>query len=359
MALTFTSNKKATNVISDASGYKGPLDYFVNADIASDIYFVQNNGQRIYGTIAEMFQVARTSARGHIFNQNLEISEVPANTPRRTYLPAYDTFGILIEEARFNFFDQSTLVTKSVSALPVNTNTFACYAFGGIAKASASQVDIIGGSGTYSDPQFFKLKSGGTATPTITITGSPTAVQVEQLVQKLSASVVPGVSALTKAAESMTTPASGLFLTTQGCLVLNILENTPNGLSGASGYAPYFQISFDENNYLAMNRRVERNILTLRVFKEGTEILAPQVALATLNNKIAISWDNGKISYAINGVAYEITTLMNANFKANAIRLLSAVSGWVAADGNSALANMITYNRALTLEELAKATTSW
>ncbi|MGQ1479301.1 hypothetical protein ACT4XN_13035 [Acinetobacter baumannii] len=359
MALSFTSNKKATNVISDASGYKGPLDYNLNADIANHVYFVQDNGNKTYGNMEEIFQVARSSSRGHVLDENLNISEVNANFPRRSYLPAYDTFGILIEEARYNFFDQSTLATKKTNALPSTTNTFACYALGGSAKASASEVDIIGGTGTYNDPQFFTLKSGGTLTPTITVSGSPKAIQVEQLVAKLSASAVPGVSATTKAAESMSIPATEIFTSTQGCIILNILENKPNINNGKSGYIPYVQIGFDENNYLAMNRRVERNILTLRLFREGSEVLASQVALSTLNNKVALSWNNGVISYAVNGVAYEISTQMNLNFKANLVRLLSAVSGWVSADGNAALSNMIIYNRALSLTELEKATASW
>ncbi|WP_436896789.1 hypothetical protein [Acinetobacter baumannii] len=359
MALSFTSNKKATNVISDASGYKGPLDYFLSADIANDVYFIQSNGNKEYAPMDEVFQVARSSSRGHVLDENLNISEVNANFPRRSYLPAYDTFGILIEEARYNFFDQSTLATKKTNALPSTTNTFACYALGGSAKASASEVDIIGGTGTYNDPQFFTLKSGGTLTPTITVSGSPKAIQVEQLVAKLSASAVPGVSVTAKAAESMSIPATEIFTSTQGCIILNILENKPNINNGKSGYIPYVQIGFDENNYLAMNRRVERNILTLRLFKDGSEVLASQVALSTLNNKVALSWNNGVISYAVNGVAYEISTQMNSNFKANLVRLLSAVSGWVTADGNAALSNMIIYNRALSLTELEKATESW
>ncbi|MDC4567210.1 hypothetical protein NQ790_17495, partial [Acinetobacter baumannii] len=295
MALSFTSNKKATNVISDASGYKGPLDYFLNADIANHVYLVQSNGNKEYGQMEEIFQVARSSSRGHVLDENLNISEVNANFPRRSYLPAYDSFGILIEEARYNFFDQSTLATKKTNALPSTTNTFACYALGGSAKASASEVDIIGGTGTYNDPQFFILKSGGTLTPTITVSGSPKAIQVEQLVAKLSASAVPGVSAATKAAESMSIPATEIFTSTQGCIILNILENKPNINNGKSGYIPYVQIGFDENNYLAMNRRVERNILTLRLFRDGSEVLASQVALSTLNNKVALSWNNGVI----------------------------------------------------------------
>jgi hypothetical protein len=359
MALSFTSNKKATNVISDASGYKGPLDYFLSADIANDVYFIQSNGNKGYAPMDEVFQVERTSSKGRVFNEKLEISEVSANTPRRTYLPAYDTFGILIEEARYNFFDQSTLATKKTNALPSTTNTFACYALGGSAKASASEVNVIGGTGTYNDPQFFTLKSGGTLTPTITVSGSPTAVQVEQLLAKLSASAVPSVSAATKAAESMSIPAANIFTSTQGCIVLNILENKPNVNNGKSYYIPYVQIGFDENNYLAMNRRVERNTLTLRLFKDGSEVLGSQIALTTSKNQVAVSWSNGVISYAVNGTSYSVSITMNTNFKANAVRLLSAVSGWVTADGNAALSNMIIYNRALTLEELAKATKSW
>ncbi|MDV2440700.1 hypothetical protein QR665_14650 [Acinetobacter gerneri] len=359
MALSFTSNKKATNVISDASGYKGPLDYFLSADIANDVYFIQSNGNKEYAPMDEVFQVARSSSRGRVFDENLNISEVGANFPRRSYLPAYDTFGILIEEARYNFFDQSTLATKKTNALPSTTNTFACYALGGSAKASASEVDIIGGTGTYNDPQFFTLKSGGTLTPTITVSGSPKAIQVEQLVAKTSASAVPSVSAATKAAESMSIPATDIFTSTQGCIILNILENKPNINNGKSGYIPYVQIRFDENNYLAMNRRVERNTLTLRLFKDGSEVLASQVALSTLNNKVALSWNNGVVSYAVNGTAYSLSVAMNANFKATSVKLLSTITDWVAASGNASLSNMITYNRALSLTELEKATASW
>ncbi|HAV4218476.1 TPA: hypothetical protein JIQ04_002023 [Acinetobacter baumannii] len=359
MALSFTSNKKATNVISDASGYKGPLDYFLNADIANHVYLIQSNGNKVYGTMEELFQVERSSMRGHVFNEKLEISEVSANTPRRTYLPAYDTFGILIEEARYNFFNQSTLVSKPTNALPSTTNTFACFAVNGSAKASASDVNIISGSGTYSDPQFFTLKTGGTLTPMISVTGAPTAVQVEQLIAKPSASAVPGVSAAIKSAETMSMPASAIFTSTQGCIVLNILENIPDVNNGASGYVPYLQIQFNENNYLAMNRRVERNLLTLRLFKDGSEVLAPQIALTTSKNQVAVSWNNGVISYAVNGKSYSLNVAMNADFKATSVKLLSAIEGWVVASGNASLSNVITYNRALSLTELEKATASW
>lgn len=359
MALSFTSNKKATNVISDASGYKGPLDYFLNADIVNNLYFTQHDGVKVYDPMESIFQVARTSPRGHVLDEELNIIEVAANTPRRSYLPSYDSFGIVIEEARYNFFDQSTLVTKKTNNLPSTTNTFACYALEGSAQASSSEVDIISGTGTYDDPQFFTLKIDGTLTPTITVSGTPKAVQVEQLISKSSASAIPSVSSVMKAVESMSIPADSIFPETQGCLVLNILENKPTVDSGKSNYVSYFQISSDKNNYLAMNRHVERNTLTIRLFKDGSEVLASQVALATSNNKIAISWNNGVISYAVNGTSYSVNTTMDANFKANTVQLLSAISNWVSISGNSALANMIAYNRALTLDELAKATTSW
>lgn len=359
MALSFTSNKKATNVISDSSGYKGPMDYLFNVDIPNDEYFALNNGQRIYHELDYFLNVSRTSTSGKVFDDQLNIGEVPPNTARRTYLPAYDTYGVLIEEARYNFFDQANpMVSKVTSSLPLTTNIFACFAVGGTAKVSATEVDIIGGMGSYDDPMFFTLKSAGTRTPFVTLSGGVTAVQVEQLVGKRTASVVPSRSASTKAAETMKILESALG-TKQGCIVLHILENLRLASHASSEYAPYFQIQHDENNYVAANRRLDMNVLTLRIFKGGSEVSAPQLALTSTKNKIAVSWDNGVISFAVNGVSYSVDESMGSTFSPSTFGLLSVITNWVLITGNAALANLIAYGRALSLEELAKATKSW
>ena len=62
------------------------------------------------------------------------------------------------------------------------------------------------------------------------------------------------------------------------------------------------------------------------------------------------------ISY---GVSYSLNERMDAIFSSQDFGLLSTISGWISSPGNAALANLVLYDRALTLEELAKATTSW
>ena len=358
MALSFTSNKRATQVINDSSGYRGPMDYLFNLDVPNDEYFVVDSGQRIYENLDYFLNVSRSSTNGKIFDNQLNILEVPPNTARRTYLPAYDTYGVLIEEARFNFFNQTPLESKSVSILPQTTNIFACFAMGGTAKVSATEVDIIGGDGSYGNPMFFKLKSAGTRTPFVTLSAGVTAVQVEQLVGKRTASVVPSRSSATKAAESMYI-IDGALQKDQGCIVLHILESKRKAAYTDSEYTPYFQIKHDENNYIAANRRMDRNVFTLQLFKSGAEVLATQLAVASLKNKVAVSWDNGAIRFAVNGVCYSLDERMDATFSPPTVGLLSAISTWVKDPGNAALANLVAYSRALTLEELAKATTSW
>lgn len=358
MALSFTSNKRATQVISDSSGYRGPNDYLFNLDIPNDEYFVLDSGQRIHEELDYFLNVSRSSSSGKIFDDQLNILDVPPNTARRTYLPAYDTYGVLIEEARYNFFNQTPLESKPVSILPQTTNIFACFAMGGTAKVSATEVDIIGGAGSYDNPMFFTLKSAGTRTPFVTLSADVTAVQVEQLVGKRTASVVPSRSAATKAAESMRI-LDGALQKEQGCIVLHILESKRKATHTASEYTPYFQIKHDEDNYIAANRRMDRSVFTLQLFKSGAEVLATQLAVASSKNKIAVSWEKGAIRFAVNGVSYSLDERMDATFSPQNIGLLSTISTWVRDPGNAALTNLVAYDRALTLEELAKATTSW
>lgn len=358
MALSFTSNKRATQVISDSSGYIGAQDYLFNLDIQNDEYFALEDGQRTYIELDYVLNVSRSSTNGKIFDDQLNISDVPPNTARRTYLPAYDTYGVLIEEARYNFFNQTTLESKAVSTLPQTTNIFACFAMGGTAKVSATEVDIIGGEGSYENPMFFTLKSAGTRTPFVTLSEGVTAVQVEQLLGKKTASVVPSRSAATKVAEDMHI-LDGALQSDQGCIVLHILESTRNPELTTSEYIPYFQIKHDDNNYIAANRRMDRGVFTLQLFKSGAEVLATQLALTSLKNKVAVSWERGIIRFAVNGVSYSLVERMNAAFAPQRIGLLSVISTWVRYSGNASLTNLVAYNRALTLDELAKATTSW
>lgn len=358
MALSFTSNKRATQVINDSSGYRGPMDYLFNLDIPNDEYFLLNNGQRVHKNLEYFLTVSRSSSNGKIFDDQLNILDVPSNTARRTYLPAYDTYGVLIEEARYNFFNQTPLESKSVSTLPQTTNIFACFAMGGTAEVSPTEVDIISGDGSYENPMFFTLKSGGTRTPFVTLSAGVTAVQVEQLLGKRTPSVVPSRSSATKSAESMIIP-DGALEKDQGCIILHILESKRKAASTASEYTPYFQIKHDENNYIAANRRMDNNVFTLQVFKSGAESSVTQLAVTSSKNKVAVSWDKGVIRFALNGVSYSLNDSMDATFSPRYIGLLSAISTWVKDSGNASLANLVAYSRALTLEELAKATTSW
>lgn len=359
MALSFLSNKKASQIISDGSGYKGPMDYLFNMDVPNDDYFVLSEGNRIPMELGYLVSSSRTTNAGRSLNEEMAVSIVPADVPRRTYLPSAKTYGVLAEEIRYNFFDQKEpIASRTTTMLPVTTNFFACFAIGGTAKVSATEVDIIKGTGSYEDPMFFKLKEGGTQTPMVTVSPGGYAVQVEQLIGKRSASVVPSRTGLAKSPEEITLLETALG-GDMGSAVFRIIENDRRVEHTASEYIPYVQFMQDESNYVAMNRRHDNNTLTLRLFKDGSEVSVSQIALVTGTNTIAVSWHRGVVSFAVNGVAYDVPATMSPTFKPAKVSFLSKIGTWVTVPGNGALSNLIGYDRALTLEELARATTSW
>ncbi|MFC2996359.1 hypothetical protein ACFODO_13990 [Acinetobacter sichuanensis] len=356
MAVTFTSNRKATQVLSDSTGFTGPLDYILNMDVINDRYFKSNGLVKSEVKIEDAVTVVRTS-NGNVYDRDLNSIVVGQNIPRRSYLPQYKSFGLVIEEAKYNFFDNSNLKEQTV-ALPVNTKVYGCYAKGGFAKVSSSEVEILQGDGSFNNPMFFKQLVNGTSNPTISLSGSIQSVQVEQCIGHNSLSTVIGESQRLKAAENCSVNIDKAM--PKGTIVIKVMESAHQLIgSTVDDYVPYLSCKLDDSNYIAVNRRVNKDTLTLRLFKDGAEASVAQIGLSKKTNIIALSWNSGVIRYSINGVSNEHIVSMGATFTVNAISLLSSILGWVQYSGNSALTNMVLYNRQLSLSELDNATQSW
>lgn len=357
MAIVFKSNKVANKVLSDGGGFIGPLDYVLSANIQDGKYQV---GESRDLAVTDVFKVSRTSNTDRVFNSDLSFTVVPKDTARISYLPNYKTYGLLVEETRFNFFDQATLVSKNIEPTGAGVNIFCCWAVGGSARATSSEIIHLSGDGTVASPQYFKLaNTSASATPFVTLSGNVTAVQVEKCTGRNSPSHVVGLSKLIKYVESLTLIGALENLGATGTIVMRVLEPESYYVGASVQYAPYLLLQQDSNNRIIVGRRVSDGTISVQIVENGIEKKFSRIASTSFKNTFAITWGVDGVQYAINGHVINMNENMGASFVCENVSILTAISPGMSYPAQSALTNFIHFNRQLTTAELNKATLSW
>lgn len=99
----------------------------------------------------------------------------------------------------------------------------------------------------------------------------------------------------------------------------------------------------------------------MQQLRNGAQISFSQITADSTNpvETVALSWNKGVIVLLINGVMYQNTGTpgIGVDFIASYARILSANTHWGTISPCAALTNLVTYDRALSFEEMKKA--SW
>jgi hypothetical protein len=227
----------------------GPMS--VGARALADLRFAAGGfglGGSTYGALTDVpgFTFARASAGRSLDGTLSFASGVPRIVPG---------LGILIEEARTNrFLNSAAPVTQDVTITAV-AHTITVWGPGSVEVTAGTATISNGGAVTAGSPRTIGCTVGGTIT--VTVTGSPTYVQVEAGAFGTSPIVTEG-TAVTRAADLLTLAAvRDLLVAPQGTLVFDYTitgsVTVPTRFADAgviqlySGNDRTFVITFDNN----------------------------------------------------------------------------------------------------------------
>lgn len=357
MATTFKSNQVATNFIKDLAGYQGPRDFIVNADFQSKLYLDENAellniDAVLYSTRTSSASVLKSFEKDHAFVDKQKL--------RLSFLPDYNTFGVISDLA-----NDDRMETPVSANVILNDTTggsiWAIYALKGNATLSATDVEILGGSGSYSDPMYFKYKD--IVSPKITRSGGATDVCCTSVGVYNQTPFIPYFTSQTTEQDLLNVKSSSMSLASSGAIIIRFAEPRRNIFSASVGSTekPVLSLIKDANNYFAVAKKTIGENLIVRYFINGLEgnyTNLPQLKARNIGiTTVGLSWSNGRMTLAANGQVVTLAGLsMGDSFTAQNCTLLSIINGWVDRSSGNALLNMITYGRSLSNKELEVAT---
>lgn len=121
MTTLIKSTNIATNTIGHVSGFQGPPDFVGFLDFNRGDYLTVENGVVVKHSLEDSVICARSGVANSI-DENFNITEVPADTPRITYNSRLKRYGLAGENATINLVSNpETPVTQTIS-LPNGTN---------------------------------------------------------------------------------------------------------------------------------------------------------------------------------------------------------------------------------------------
>ncbi|MCZ3008701.1 hypothetical protein NYY91_04485 [Acinetobacter baumannii] len=348
MAISFVSNKKATVTIADPSGYKGAQDFVFNADIANNVYL---NASKQRAVISEILSTVRNGQAQVILDSEMTLGSVAVNELRRSYIFDHDTFGVASDRANSNRMSGNNIVLSDADA----NRYYALYSLKGSVTVSAANAKIIKGSGTLADPLIFQYLN----TQTIPVIKSADAKDIVccSTSPYNTVDMIPYVNL--NITDEQITVASEKIGKAQGTIVFKYVEPKRRAAATTTGFKTILTLYADANNYFALVK--EATGYRVRYVRNGAQIAFSQITADSTNpvETVALSWNKGVIVLLINGVMYQNTGTpgIGADFIASYARILSANTHWGTISPCAALTNLVTYDRALTFEEMKKA--SW
>lgn len=353
MATVFKSNNIATRFIADRSGFKGPADFSVNLSASLNKAFSQNGEY----TLNQVLTSARNSKGSIYINESLEHTTVEPNALRHSFIPDINSYGILCDQALFDVLDFPYSVNGIFSG-DYQTTTFAIYALKGKARFDVNDVIALEGLGTLDSPMYFKPKQVGT--PAIIREDGATDVCIAPITPFMQTPFVPTFSSTTSQAEKVILK-SEFIGRESGSVVIRFAEPARN-LSTAPNPAtekPIIQLSASGNEYIAFGKSCADEKLIMRYFINGIEnlfikfddFLIPNEGIHTF----AAAWEGRNLKFALNGRSLS-TFPFPASIQVSEVSVLSQINTWIPRASNNALLNLVSYSRALSLQELQDAT---
>lgn len=346
MSVIFRSNVRATATINKRIGFQGPKDFTANADFSNNIYVKKGKS-----VVAEDILSAEDQLSFLVLDNDLgDVSFSPNGKLRRSYLVEHGTYGVLCSVSNTNYFFKD----RDCIELPEqNVKTYALYACKGrVDLENKSNVTILKGSGTLKDPLIFDyknltvlkvIKSDGAETIVCTATVDSRVPYAPFSIQTTNVDVKKYIDT------SLITPK-------EFTLVMRVVEPIRGVDEPMIGIATYLKIIQDENNALtiakARNYDLRTNVLKLGEANANWQAAEVNQTLDTL----AIRLKNGQFRVALNGTLMPETHYkLDSSFIASSIYLMAADEQWESDYPESALLNLVVYDRALSNDEMVQS----
>lgn len=347
MSVIFKSNVRATAVIQNISGFQGPLDFTANADFSNNQYI--KNGLK--SSINEIIKAPNQQPNPVLINEFGDVSISPSAQARRSYLVEHSTFGLLNAVANSNCYN----IAANLITLPeTNVRAYALYACKGsaqITELDLSKITVIKGTGTLKDPLIFYYKSS----TTLNVLKSSDAENI--VCVSLVGNRVPYAPFGAPGAVIDSTKNIDISLINQSefTIVLRVIEPKRGLDASMNGIATYLKIVQDATNAVTVAKARGSDLRT-NFLKNGVSEAAWQAAETNRQlDTLVLTLKNGIVRCALNGTILPHPNIsISSTFKATAIEIMTQDEAWGSGSPESALLNLIVYNRALTLEEMAK-----
>ncbi|CAM9226058.1 hypothetical protein [Acinetobacter pseudolwoffii] len=355
MGLTFKSNIASVKKLSLASGFLGPQDFKTYADFNTQEYLKNGNDVTLSNVISSQRPAVSYALSSDVLDS---FSIVPINTPIRSYIYDYKTFGIYPDWSdRINrMLDVSSEQAWIGSAAEDNV-IYSIYSLDmGNATVNPLEFDVLSGDGSPEYPMFFKQKLGSAPKSANIIRLNGCISCVVQATYKGESLLVPHKDQTPTANETLAINVDG---GTDGTVFLKLASSKRKSSAGSS-LIPLLKLEQDSSKYLAVVVQPD-NYLAMRYFFDGTEQAFFKSNRLMFDrgdiNKLSLSWSNGVISLSVNGIVEFVASLsMGVTFQPATCTVISPIQGWVEDFSNLSLLEMASYDRRLVTTELSKLT---
>ena len=346
MAVIFKSNVKATTTIKKKIGFQGPIDFTASADFSNNIYL--KNGKSVVAE--DILSVEDQLAFLVLDNDAGDISLSPNGKLRRSFLVEHGIYGALCSSSNTNFFFKD----RDCVQLPEeNVITYALYACkGSVDLKEKSNVTILRGSGTLKDPLIFNYKNS----TILKVTQSEDA-------ENIVCTAIAGMRVPFAPFGIQTTNIDvkkyldvSLIKPQEFTLVMRVIEPIRGIDEPMTGIATYIKIIQDDDNALTIAKARNSDLRT-NVLKQGEGEADWQAAdVNQIVDTLAIRVKDGQFRVVLNGILMpEAQVKLDSSFVASQIYLMAADEQWGSDYPESALLNVVVYDRALSNDEMVQS----
>ena len=345
MSVIFKSNVRATAIIQNISGFQGPADFYAHADISNHQYV--KNGVNV--DVQDIINAPTQGAFTVLVNEFGDVSISKSAVPRRSYLVEHHTFGLLASTSNSNSY---YLATNSIVLPETNVRPYAIYATKGSAKISdldLSKITYSKGTGTLKDPFIFYYKND----VNLRVNKSFDAENI--VCVPLANNRVPYAPYGAPGSEfdAPKTLDPSVFASNNFSIVIRTIEPLRGIDSAMNGIGNLIKFIQDSSNAITVAKSRGSDLRT-NILKNGASAAAWQAAETNRYlDTLVFTVKDGVMRCALNGTIMPlIANQMPSNFSVSKIELMSPDTQWGTEYPQSALLNLVTYKRALTLEEM-------
>lgn len=365
MALVLQSNRVATNSIGNIHGIKAPNDYVLVLDFESERYIKRSaNNVTSKLTVPDFLDFIRgTTAAAQDKDGNFV--EYAVDAPRIAYNRGEK--GLLLEAYSRNWFaNPSAPVTQTITLTKLTERSAVSVLGSGSVTVSGANIEILSGSAvaTEDNPVIFKfMNTSGDGNVAVTPSGSLRYVQLEKFADNINVlSSFIGNSRIDRYAETASLKAalvqSVLPASTEYTVVAHFKRNTINkSYFDTPSNSTLFSLVYSDGYQLDNVINDKEGLVKLNSSTAGGTADERVIAQTNSDTDIitaAVSVTPSALAVAANGYAiYKVNDSVKN-------KTLSKISFY---NQNRkpmhTLQKLVIYNKALTAEELAVASSSW